>query len=42
MSDNILNETFNRHLGYLKRKLITENITDDWFNEGSFSGKEIR
>ena len=34
---NTLNETFNKHLGYLKKKLITENITDDWFSEGAFS-----
>ena len=35
--NNTLNETFNKHLGYLKKKLITENITDDWFSEGAFS-----
>lgn len=26
--NNILNETFNKHLGYLKKKLITENFHD--------------
>jgi len=34
---NALNETFNKHLNYLKKKLLIENITDDWFNDGSFS-----
>lgn len=36
-SKNTLNESFTRHLGYLRKKLIKESITDDWFTEGSFS-----
>ena len=34
---NRLNETFNKHLGYLRKKLILiEGITDTWFDDGAF------
>jgi hypothetical protein len=35
--NNKLNETFDKHLGYLRKKLILlEGITDTWFDDGGF------